>query len=167
MFVPDRPRSRSDRETYVMKPRPPAGSGPADANREPAKWVTPAGRNLETPEREAFAARPTVPARLLEGSNELQAVMGHSESCNAFSRQGAVSSCDCSIRPLDDPAVVVGMVVHFVRFLGGRAPLPISIQELLIGQLRKGDAGCWVIADWLVETGIIAARILPPRRMEP
>lgn len=150
-----------------MKSRPPAGGSSADANPEPAKWVTPAGRNLETPAQQVSAARPTVPARLLEGSNELQTILGHSESCIAFSRQGAVSSCDCSIRPLDDPAVVVGMVVHFVRFLGGRAPLPISIQELLIGQLRKGDAGCWVIADWLVETGIIAARILPPRRMKP
>lgn len=150
-----------------MKARPPAGGSPADANREPAKCVTPAGRILENHAKVVSAARPTVPARLLEGSNELQAILGHTESCISLSRQGAVSSCDCSIRPLDDPAVVVGMVVHFVRFLGGRAPLPISIQELLIGQLRKGDAGCWVIADWLVETGIIAARILPPGRMKP
>lgn len=104
---------------------------------------------------------PTVGPRLLAGSERFQAALGHAPSCIALSRRGALASCDCSIRPLEDPAVVVGIIVQFVRLSGdGARPLPALLTELLIRQVEAGDAACRVVANWLVGLQLIDARIL-------
>jgi len=108
---------------------------------------------------------PTVAPRLLAGSEGLQAALGHAPSCIALSRQGALASCDCSIRPLEDPAVVVGIIVQFVRLSGhGARPLPAPLTELLIRQVEAGDLACRVVANWLVGLQLIDARIMGRRR---
>ncbi len=105
--------------------------------------------------------RPTIPPRYLVGSNNLQNVLGHSPSCIALSRQGAVSSCDCRIRPLEDPAVVISMVIQYVRVTGYRKrSLPSILTELLSRQLQGGDPACRVVAAWLVDRGVLDPRIL-------
>lgn len=111
---------------------------------------------------DAHLPRPTVPPRILHGSDELQIVLGHSPRCVSLSRQGAISSCDCRIRALPDPAIVIGMIIRFVRATGhGRRPLPLPLTELLALHLQQGDPSCRVIAHWLVGIGLIEHRILP------
>ncbi|MBL0934820.1 MAG: hypothetical protein IBJ07_08725 [Rhizobiaceae bacterium] len=108
---------------------------------------------------------PTVPPRILAGSDPLQRARGHSASCVALSRQGAISSCDCSVRPLEDPAVIAGLILRFVRTSGGRkVPLPTSLIEPLFRLLQSGDPTCLVIAAWLIDLGLLEARILETRR---
>ncbi len=105
--------------------------------------------------------RPTIPPRYLAGSDTLQDVLGHTPSCIALSRQGAVSSCDCRIRPIEDPAVVISMVIQYVRLSGyGKRSLPPVLTELLSRQLEGGDPACRVVAAWLVDLGVLDARIL-------
>lgn len=109
----------------------------------------------------AALPRPTIPPRYLAGSDTLQDVLGHTSSCIALSRQGAVSSCDCRIRPIEDPAVVISMVIQYVRLSGyGKRPLPSILIELLSRQLEGGDPACRVVAAWLVDLGVLDARIL-------
>lgn len=105
--------------------------------------------------------RPTIPPRYLAGSGELQDILGHAPGCIALSRQGAISSCDCRIRPIEDPAVVISMVVQYVRLTGyGKRPLPSVMRELLLRQLQGGDPACRVVAAWLVDLGVLDARNL-------
>jgi hypothetical protein len=109
----------------------------------------------------AAVPRPTIPPRYLVGSDVLQDVLGHTPSCIALSRQGAVSSCDCRIRPIEDPAVVISMVIQYVRLGGyGKRPLPSILVELLTRQLEFGDPACRVVTAWLVDLGMLDARIL-------
>lgn len=109
----------------------------------------------------AALPRPTIPPRYLAGSDTLQNVLGHTPSCIALSRQGAVSSCDCRIRPIEDPAVVISMVIQYVRLSGyGKHSLPPVLTELLSRQLEGGDPACRVVAAWLVDLGVLDARIL-------
>lgn len=109
----------------------------------------------------AALPRPTIPPRYLAGSDTLQDVLGHTSSCIALSRQGAVSSCDCRIRPIEDPAVVISMVIQYVRLSGyGKRPLPSILIELLSRQMEGGDPACRVVAAWLVDLGVLDARIL-------
>ena len=108
---------------------------------------------------------PTVPPRILAGSFPLERARGHSASCVALSRQGAISSCDCSVRPIEDPAIIVGLILRFVRTSGGRKiPLPVSLIDPLFRLLQAGDPTCLVIAAWLIDLGLLEARILEPRR---
>lgn len=134
------------------------------------------GESIRPFERSRFQARdgrgrhhalplPTVPPRVLAGSDPLQRARGHSASCVALSRQGAISSCDCSVRALEDPAMIVGLILRFVRTSGGRKiPLPVSLVEPLFRLLQAGDPTCLVIAAWLIDLGLLEARILEPRR---
>lgn len=110
--------------------------------------------------------RPNVKPRMLTGSEELQGVLGHSASCIALSRKGEVSSCDCTLRPLEDPAVVISIVVQYVRMSGnGERPLPALVTELLTRQVQAGDPACRVIANWLVGLDLLDERVL--RRRSP
>lgn len=109
--------------------------------------------------------KPTVGPRRLRGTPELLAALGHAPGCIELSRRGAISSCDCRIAPLEDPAIVVGMVIRFVQMVKPvRSALPDVVVELLVRQLIEGDAACWVIADWLVDLGLLDSRILPNAR---
>jgi hypothetical protein len=82
----------------------------------------------ETDPRAALP-RPTIPPRYLAGSDVLQDVLGHTPSCIALSRRGAISSCDCRIRPIEDPAVVISMVIQYVRLCGD---LPLNFHPAAI-----------------------------------
>lgn len=105
--------------------------------------------------------QPTVPPRIPYGSDELQIALGHSARCVSLSRLGAISSCDCRIRALPDSAVVIGMIIRFVRATGhGRRPLPPPLTELLALHLQQGDPSCRVIARWLARLGLIEDRVL-------
>jgi hypothetical protein len=107
---------------------------------------------------------PTVKPRILAGSDELQSVLGHSATCIALSRKGVLSSCDCTVRPLEDPAVVISIVVQFVRMSGnGKRPLPPLVTEFLTRQIEAGDPACRVIANWLVGMDLIDEKILRRR----
>ena len=109
----------------------------------------------------AALPRTTIPPRYLAGSDTLQDVLGHTPSCIALSRQGAVSSCDCRIRPIEDPAVVISMVVQYVRLSGYRKrSLPPVLTELLSRQLEGGDPACRIVAASLVFLGVLDSRIL-------
>ncbi len=104
---------------------------------------------------------PNVKPRMLAGSDELQSVLGHSATCIALSRKGALSSCDCTRRPIEDPAVVISIVVQYVRISGnGKRPLPALVTELLSRQIEAGDPACRVIANWLVGLDLIDERVL-------
>lgn len=108
---------------------------------------------------------PTVPPRILAGSFPLERARGHSASCVALSRQGAISSCDCSVRALEDPAIIVGLILRFVRTSGGRKiPLPVSLVEPLFRLLQAGDPTGLVIAAWLIDLGLLEAQLIEPRR---
>ncbi|RWK29816.1 hypothetical protein [Mesorhizobium sp.] len=148
-----------------MKRKPTAEAAPTDSTAKSAQLRRSAGPDEKALAFQTVLPRPTVPPRILSGSDALQDVLGHSPTCIALSRQGAISSCDCRIRPLEDPAVVIGMIVRFVRMTGhGRSPLPSTIVELLFRQLQDGDPACLVIAFWLVDLGLLEARILPSSR---
>lgn len=105
--------------------------------------------------------RPTMPPRMLPGSEAYQDVLGHSATCIALSRRGEISACDCRIRPIEDPAVTVATIVHYVRVTGyGKQPLPTLMTELLSRQLCVGDPACRMVAAWLVELGLLDEQIL-------
>jgi len=113
---------------------------------------------------QADPPRPTVPPRILSGSDGLQNLLGHSAACIALSREGAIASCDCRTRPLEDPAIVIGMIVQYVRTSGyGKRPLPDLLLELLVRQLLHGDPACRMVANWLSELGILPSGILRGR----
>ena len=108
---------------------------------------------------------PNVAPRRLRGTPELLATLGHTPGCIELSRRGVISSCDCRIAPLEDPAIVVGMVVRFVQMVKPiRTALPDVVVELLVRQLIEGEPACWVIADWLVDLGLLDSRLLPHTR---
>ncbi|NMG38931.1 hypothetical protein GRZ55_06710 [Chelativorans sp. ZYF759] len=108
---------------------------------------------------------PTVAPRPLRGTPELLAALGHAPGCIELSKQGSISSCDCAIAPLEDPAIVVGMVIRLVRMVRPiGASLPDVVVELLFRQLLAREPACWVIADWLVDLGLLDSQILPDAR---
>lgn len=104
---------------------------------------------------------PNVKPRMLAGSDELQNALGHSPTCISLSRRGVLSSCDCTMRPIEDPAVVISIVVQYVRMSGnGKRPLPALVTELLSRQVEAGDPACRVIANWLVNLDLLDEKVL-------
>jgi hypothetical protein len=88
-------------------------------------------------------------------------LLGHSESCATLRRTGAIASCDCRIKPMEDPAVAVGLAVHFARIsLAQRVALPAVIVELLARRVEEGDPACVMVAEWLETAGLLNLKIL-------
>ncbi len=58
---------------------------------------------------------PTVTPKKATASKQLLALLGHSESCADLRRAGRVASCDCRVKPMEDPAITVGLAIHFAR----------------------------------------------------
>ena len=57
---------------------------------------------------------------------------------------------------MEDPAVAVGLAVHFARIsLAQRVALPEVIIELLARRVEEGDAACVMVAEWLETTGLL------------
>lgn len=88
-------------------------------------------------------------------------LLGHSPECARLARAGLVTSCHCGLKAADDPAVVVGLAVHFARsaFRHG-VPLPASVAERLTKAVEAGDPACRSVATWLADLGLLT---LAPR----
>jgi hypothetical protein len=64
---------------------------------------------------------------------------------------------------MEDPAVAVGLAVHFARIsLSQRVALPDVIIELLARRVEEGDAACMMVAEWLETAGLVNLKSLAP-----
>jgi hypothetical protein len=107
--------------------------------------------------------KPTPTVRLGKATASLPLLMllGHSESCATFRRAGAIVSCDCRIKPMEDPAVAVGLAVHFARIsMAHHVALPDVIIELLARRVEDGDPACIMVAEWLETAGLVGIKPL-------
>lgn len=85
----------------------------------------------------------------------LLGVLGHSERCIEQARSGRIATCDCDIRPMEDPAVAVGLALHSARIAMTRGiPIPSTVLELLACRVGEGDPACMMVARWLEGTGL-------------
>jgi len=148
------PRTRKRKRTN------PAGNGiGAEATR--SKPCRPAASPVRKP-------TPTVTPRKATASKQLLTLLGHSESCAGLRRTGGIASCDCRIKPMEDPAVTVGLAIHFARIsLAQRAPLPAVIIELLARRVEEGDPACVMVAEWLETCGLLDLKPLPRSKRRP
>jgi hypothetical protein len=104
---------------------------------------------------------PTVRPGKATASLPLLMLLGHSESCATLRRAGAIASCDCRTKPMEDPAVAVGLAVHFARIsLAQRVALPAVIIELLARRVEEGDPACVMVAEWLETAGLLNLKSL-------
>jgi hypothetical protein len=63
---------------------------------------------------------------------------------------------------MEDPAVAVGLAVHFARIsMAQRLALPDAIIELLAHRVEEGDAACMMVAEWLETAGLVSLKTLP------
>jgi hypothetical protein len=91
--------------------------------------------------------------------------LGHSESCAALRRRGMIASCDCPTKPLEDPAITIGLVIHFARMsLAEHCAIPPVLIELLARRVEEGDAACIMIAEWLDTLGLAELKPMPRRK---
>jgi hypothetical protein len=112
--------------------------------------------------RAARTLAPTVRPGKATASLPLLMLLGHRESCASLRRAGAVASCDCRIKPMEDPAVAVGLAVHCARMsLARRVALPAVIIELLARHVEEGDQACIIVAEWLETAGLLNLKPLP------
>jgi hypothetical protein len=108
---------------------------------------------------------PTVRPRPASASHDLLTYLGHSESCAALRRRGMIVSCDCQIKPLEDPAITIGLVIHFARMsLAQHCAIPPVLIELLARRVEEGDAACIIIAEWLDSIGLAELKPMPCRK---
>lgn len=104
---------------------------------------------------------PTIKPPKATASLPLLMLLGHRESCAELRRAGVIASCDCGIKPMEDPAVAVGLAVHFARIsLAQRVALPAAIIELLARRVEEGDAACIMVAEWLDASGLLKLKSL-------
>lgn len=83
-------------------------------------------------------------------------LLGHSPECARLARAGLLTSCHCRVKAADDPAVVVGLAVHFARSaLTHGVPLPASVVERLTKAVEAGDPACRTVAAWLADLGLL------------
>lgn len=144
------PGVRKQRDTNPADTR--SGTGAAMACPEP-RSPTSVGAKLA----------PTVRPSKATASLPLLMLIGHSESCATLRRAGAIASCDCRTKPMEDPAVAVGLAVHFARIsLTLRVALPDVIIELLARRVEEGDAACVMVAEWLETAGLVNLKSLAP-----
>lgn len=108
---------------------------------------------------------PTIRPIKATASLPLLMLIGHSESCATLRRAGAITSCDCRTKSMEDPAIAVGLAVHFARIsLSQRVALPDVIIELLARRVEEGDAACTMVAEWLETAGLVNLKSLAPSR---
>jgi len=89
------------------------------------------------------------PARSLLG------LLGHSAECAGLAMEGRIVSCGCRTRPMDDPAVAVGLVMHYARIaMTRRLPIPPAVIALLAQRVEEGDPACDMVAKWLEGSGL-------------
>lgn len=89
-------------------------------------------------------------------------LLGHSPECVSLARAGLVTSCHCRLKAADDPAVLVGLAIHFARSaITHGVPLPASVAERLVRAVEAGDPACRSVVEWLADLGLLQARYLP------
>lgn len=101
------------------------------------------------------AERRAIAAQASEGPlNTMYRLMGHSPNCIAKMRRGLIVSCDCPIRPMEDPAVAVGMALHYEKFArAGSIRFPKSIVRLVEAGADAGDEACRMMLERLRRNG--------------
>lgn len=81
-------------------------------------------------------------------------LMGHSPDCIAKIRRGLILTCDCPTRPLEDPAVAVGMAIHYERAVrAGSIRFPKSVARNLEAGAMAGDEACRMMLERLRRNG--------------
>ena len=85
----------------------------------------------------------------------LLGLLGHSAECAGLAIEGRIVSCGCRTRPMDDPAVAVGLVMHYARIATThRLPIPPTVTALLAQRVEEGDPACAMVAEWLEASGL-------------
>src|SRR5690606_22155716 len=122
---------------------------------------TMSSRESGTPTSPSGLRSPALPVSTIAiprktGSPALLELLGHTPSCVHLSKAGLVASCDCKLGQMQDPAIAIGVVIHFARLaMAQRAGLPTLIAELLTIHLEAGDPACIMVAEWLERSGLI------------
>lgn len=86
----------------------------------------------------------------------LLGLLGHSAECSGLAMEGRIVSCGCRTRPMDDPAVAVGLVMHYARIaMTHRLTIPPAVIALLAQRVEEGDPACGMVAKWLEGSGLL------------
>jgi hypothetical protein len=86
--------------------------------------------------------------------NTMYALMGHSPDCIAKVRRGLIVSCGCDTKPVDDPAVAVGLALRYERIARtGKIAFPKSIARLVEAGAAKGNEACRMMLERLRRRG--------------
>ncbi|MAS03314.1 MAG: hypothetical protein CL534_01200 [Ahrensia sp.] len=86
--------------------------------------------------------------------NQMYQLTGHSPDCIAKVRRGLIVSCDCRTRPVEDPAVAVGLALHYEKFARtGKISFPKSIARLVEAGAANGDEACRMMLERLRRRG--------------
>lgn len=86
--------------------------------------------------------------------NTMYALMGHSPDCIAKVRRGLIVSCDCRTKPVEDPAVAVGLALRYERIARtGKIAFPKSIVRLVEAGAASGDVACRMVLERLRRRG--------------
>lgn len=94
----------------------------------------------------------------------LLGLLGHSRECSTLAKAGRIVSCACRTTSLDDPAVAVGLTMHFARTAMARGiPMPSSIVRLLESRIHEGDPACRIVGQWLEERGLRGITCFPTK----
>ncbi|KQZ22430.1 hypothetical protein ASD50_21225 [Mesorhizobium sp. Root552] len=85
----------------------------------------------------------------------LLGLLGHSAECAGLAMEGRIVSCGCRTKPMDDPAVAVGLVMHYARIaMTRRLAIPPAVIALLAQRVEEGDPACGMVARWLEGSGL-------------
>ena len=92
--------------------------------------------------------------------NAMYALMGHSPDCIARVRRGLIISCGCDTKPVDDPAVAVGLALRYERIARtGKIAFPKSVTRLVEAGAASGDEACRMMLERLRRRGWAARPI--------
>lgn len=91
------------------------------------------------------AERRTIKAASVGGTlDRLYELSGHSPECIARIKQGRGLECRCDVKPMDDPAIALGLALHLERQMraGKIAAVPRPVIRLLEAGAANGSAAC-------------------------
>lgn len=87
-------------------------------------------------------------------ANTILLSMGHSPDCIARLRRGFIFSCNCSTKPMDDPAVALGLALHCEKYARtGSVRFPKSVARLVEAGAKEGDEACRMMLERLRRSG--------------
>lgn len=96
---------------------------------------------------------PRNPAELSPGmARFMRVVSGSADSGDAAGRPDAPASDTRVVSRADDPALAVGLALHFARTsLRAGLPMPPGVLRRLAGHVAAGDPACRLVQDWLAQ----------------